>query len=586
MKREKYSDIWFEHKRIFNEYKPYFINNKRNIFVIVAIKIICIPLGLLTPFFYKILIDNVMIEKKGALLPLVILGYILTFALQSILAAISLKNSNIISNNYKYRLRSELWRVLIKKRCDYYESMNAAEVKRIIDNDPNDTANILQTHYIDYIFDLINVAVYIIAMFMINWQLAVIALSITPILIYLGLIIGSGTRKIDEHIRNIDNEYQSWQYDIFSKWREIKALNLENDSEITFEEYRRKIGRYSHVRNDIYDFLRQEYWVLKKELFIKMLLYVFGLIFILNGKLMIGSLLMFMNYYANGVSLFESIDGKNVDFKQKQINLSRMKSLLSSNDLIHGVHRFDQFNKMIEFDNVVFSYNKEVGNALSNVTFNINKGEHVAIIGESGCGKSTILKLLSGIHMPDSGHIKIDGISVSDYNIVDFYKLVSIVMQDNLLFNMTIKENLLLSNPNADDKMLREACAKSKILDFIQTQPNGFDTLIGERGIRLSGGQKQRIAIARTLLINPDIVLFDEATSALDHDTEKMLNIEINEIFSDKTMIIVAHRFSSIANANKIIVVKEGRIVGVGTHSELKNSNPEYKRLFCEKSFA
>ena len=324
MKREKYSDIINEHKKVWKKFGQYYTYKKKNISAIIVLKILAIPLSLITPIFYKVLVDNVMLEKKISLLPIVIIGYLITFAFQSVLSGLSLKYSNAMTHLYTFKLRSDLWNKLVKKQCTYYEHVGPADIKRIIDNDPNETGGMILTHYIEYIFSLINILIYSIAMFVINWKLAILAFAITPVLMYLGLFIGSGNRRINEQIRDIENKYYTWQYDIFAKWREVKALNMEELTEKTFERYRKKIGRYAHVRNDIYDFLQQEYWVLKKELFIKVLLYVFGLYFILNGQMVIGSLLVFMNYYATSVDLFEGIDSKNNKFRSLQININRL----------------------------------------------------------------------------------------------------------------------------------------------------------------------------------------------------------------------------------------------------------------------
>ena len=233
----------------------------------------------------------------------------------------------------------------------------------------------------------------------------------------------------------------------------------------------------------------------------------------------------------------------------------------------------------IKFENVSFSY-QTTENVLNNVSFNINKGETIALVGESGGGKTTICHLIPNFYKVTDGTISIDGININDLSFKALRKSIGIVQQDVFLFNGSIKENILYGNLSASDEEVIEAAKKANIYDYIMKLPDGFDTQIGERGVKLSGGQKQRLSIASVFLKNPPILILDEATSALDNTTEILIQGALNELAKGRTTIVVAHRLSTIKNATRIMVVNEGKILESGTHEELLANNGVYSTLY------
>lgn len=234
----------------------------------------------------------------------------------------------------------------------------------------------------------------------------------------------------------------------------------------------------------------------------------------------------------------------------------------------------------IEFNKVTFNYRSSDTEVLKNINLKINPGEKVAVVGRSSSGKTTLIKLMLGLYEPTEGNILIDNKIIKDISPLDLHKNIGVVMQDNFLFNMTIKENLLLAKPSATDDEIKEACKMAYIDEFIETLPQGYMTLIGEKGIKLSGGQKQRLSIAKVMLSAPNIIVFDEATSALDHESEKFIHMVIENISKGRTIIIIAHRLSSILSADKIVVLNEGKISTIGTHKELLGKDKVYDALF------
>lgn len=244
----------------------------------------------------------------------------------------------------------------------------------------------------------------------------------------------------------------------------------------------------------------------------------------------------------------------------------------------YGNKRVNELSGKIEFKNVYFKYEKD--SVLKGVSFNIEPKDTVAIVGKSGSGKTTIVNLISKIYEVDKGSILLDGNNINDLDKYSIRNNISVISQKPYLFNMTIKENLLLVSPNASQKQIENVCKICELHDYIMNLPKKYNTLVGEGGVTLSGGECQRVAIARALLMKTNIILFDEATSALDNETQENIQKAINNISSEYTIIIIAHRLSTIKNCNKIIVIDDGKVSGIGTHNELYNNNDIYKSLY------
>ena len=215
----------------------------------------------------------------------------------------------------------------------------------------------------------------------------------------------------------------------------------------------------------------------------------------------------------------------------------------------------------------------------------IRDRDYIALVGKSGCGKSTLAKLLVRLYSPSDGTIKIGGIDLSDLTDNCLYNTINIVMQKPYIFNASIRDNLLLAKSNATEEELIEACKRAFIFDVIQSRPEGFETLLGENGIKFSGGQLQRLAIARIILLNPDIVIFDEATSSLDTEGEEMVLKAIKKMSEKKTIISIAHRYSTFSKANKIIIMSDGKILASGTHADLYGKFETYDTLVKDQIF-
>ena len=279
----------------------------------------------------------------------------------------------------------------------------------------------------------------------------------------------------------------------------------------------------------------------------------------------------------------------NKNRNQLSLNMANMDAVFDLLDeenkpkIEKGEIKIEKFEDVIKFNEVNFRYKKNM-TVLEDVSFSIPKGTSLAVVGASGSGKSTIMDLLLHLYDPTSGDVTIDGTSLRKYDICSWHNLVGIVHQDSFIFNDTIHNNILYGNLNAREQDVVEAAKKAHIHDYIVEQPDGYNTLLGERGINLSGGQRQRLSIARAILKKPEILILDEATSSLDSISEGMIQESIEEISKECTMILVAHRLSTVRSADKILVLEKGRIVEKGTHRRLLENKGKYWEYYTTQS--
>jgi subfamily B ATP-binding cassette protein MsbA len=281
--------------------------------------------------------------------------------------------------------------------------------------------------------------------------------------------------------------------------------------------------------------------------------------------------------------------GQNYNKIQQSIAVAeRVKEILDLPDeysLKDGKEDLKVPIRHLEFRNVWFKYPNSERFTLKNISLSFEAGKKYAIVGKTGSGKSTLISLIPRFYDPERGEILIDGRNIKDFTLRSLRKRIGVVSQDIVIFRGTIRENIAIGNPSASFEEIIEAAKVASIHDFIVSLPEGYDTVIGDGGIQLSGGQRQRIAIARAVLRDPDILILDEATSALDSETEAAVQRALDEKFKDRILIAIAHRLSTVVNSDRIIFLKEGKVIGVGKHGELYESLPDYKKL-CDIQFS
>jgi ATP-binding cassette subfamily B protein/subfamily B ATP-binding cassette protein MsbA len=284
---------------------------------------------------------------------------------------------------------------------------------------------------------------------------------------------------------------------------------------------------------------------------------------------------------------FGNLSQNLVQLKNNSANLDVLNNFLNTNDKQfrrRGGRSFLEINQAIELKNVSLRYSPELGPALTNINLILPKGQTIALVGSSGAGKSSIADLLAGLYDPSEGDILVDGTSLAAFDLVSWQQRLGVVSQDTFLFNATIAENIAFGTPGASRQDIETAAAQAQAARFIEALPDGFETLVGERGYRLSGGQRQRLSLARAILRDPELLILDEATSALDSESERLVQQAIDRFERQHTVLVIAHRLSTIVNADLICVMEKGQIVERGKHAELLPQNGRYSSLWIQQT--
>ena len=392
-------------------------------------------------------------------------------------------------------------------------------------------------------------------------------------------------KKTQEKIKKESDEYVKNATENLTGIREIKALgikkNIENKIYNNIDNLftnQRKIKLYEVIYYNLNNFT---YFILQ---FI--ILFTCGKLF-MDGKMSYATFIIIESYIWRIDDVVESISDFGVNYNKVKVSLKRIDEIINNklyDDEKYGNKNLENTKGIIEFKNVKFKYREDEENTLKSLNLKIESNKKIAIVGRSGNGKSTIFNLLLRYFDATSGEILIDGINIKDLTEKSLRENISIIRQSPFLFNMSIMDNFRLVKEDVTLDEVKKVCQKAYIDEYIESLPNGYETIVGEGGINLSGGQKQRIAIARTLLLNTKIILFDEATSALDNESQEYIKKTIDELVKEHTVIIVAHRLSTIVDADVIHVIDKGKLENSGTHKSLLKKSRAYNSLYQTES--
>lgn len=395
----------------------------------------------------------------------------------------------------------------------------------------------------------------IVILFAMEWRLALFSIFCIPLTSGVDSFLSKREKALNNEQRENDKEMNTWLFSSLQSWKEVKALNLQNRQKFIFVSYIKKYALYYAKWINYWTLRALVIPKIRNEFLMRFGLYFLGGLLVMNRQMSIGSLLVFATYFEMLTKAILVVSSTDADLQGKKPYLDRLLQKLEEEYPAEQGEELKAIDS-IEIENLSYHYPGQE-DLLRNVSLSARQGERIAIVGKSGCGKTTLLKLLVGLLNADEGKILYSGMEISHIKISGLHKRIGFILQNSRLYNMSIKDNLLLANPDAAKEDLEEACRKACILDFIRELPDGFDTVIGENGSKLSGGQRQRIALARAFLMDVDVYIFDEATSAIDQYSEKLINDAIVSMGKGKIVIIVAHRESSIQLCNRVIRLGE-----------------------------
>ena len=562
---------------IFKKVYP-FIKGERHLYALLGgMKLWALLLSIIGPMLYLVLINRVMIEKQMSLLPLVIMGYIGIYLLQTLGIVINKRIYNKLFVKFNLKIKTQILSIFTKMDVSTYAKYTVGDLKNRIDSDVAVIEKFFNTHILDYFYAVASAIIIAVILLFMNWILALTGLVMVPISFWFVKIMRKRANKVSEQQRKLQGEYESFLHVTFQNWKQIKANNLQESRNEVLQDFRGNLSKL-FVKKQIYWYINRAFIAFKDFFITRMNLYFIGGLLIINGRMDVGLLLAFMNYYAQFFNNIASITESLLGLKNDAPSIDRTLEII--NIEIHSKPKVKGLGDSISLKKLCFRYQDEQPVVLNNVSFSVNPKEHIAIVGRSGCGKTTLSKLIMGLYEPLSGTICIGDTDINTISFESIGRKIGIVLQNPSLFNLTIRENLQFAKKQASDDELMCVCKKANIYDFIDALPKRFDTIIGERGIKLSGGQKQRLSIARTLLQNPDIIIFDEATNSLDSENEKAIVGAINELSKGKTVITIAHRLSTILDCDRVVIMDSGKVTAIDTHENLRGKNELYDLLF------
>lgn len=539
--------------------------------------------GLIPLFLYSFLVNRVLVDKNMNELWPVIIGYLAVFLFATIGITVSKRFSNRLILKYDLRIKNKLLKKYTSLDHDVYSKYSIGDVKSRIESDSTVAENFFTTHILDFIYGVVYAVALAVILLCYDWRIALLSFIFVPISFLTVNFVGGKSKKAKEELWKLQTKYETFLHSNIQNWKDVKINNLEDAQLDELNGHYKKI-RPIWFRSQLYWHLGISYSFFTKNFITQLFIYFIGGLFVINGYSQVGVLLVFISFYGQFFGNIENISNSIINFKNDSVNIEKIVEILNLEVVKRPYKKIDGTD--IHVENLKFTYEGNDSFALDGISFSVSKGEHLAIVGKSGSGKSTIARLLTGQIKPQGGTVRIGGIDIYTVNSVSVSEKVSIVVQEPVLFNMTIRENLLLAKADATDAELIECCHRASIYDFIETLQNKLDTIIGEKGVKLSGGQKQRLSIARAFLQDRDIIIFDESTSALDNENENDIISELKSLSSGKTMISIAHRLSTILNCDKVMVLKDGVMVAFDTHENLRNRNETYHLLFQNQYIA
>lgn len=488
-----------------------------------------------------------------------------------------------VANRIMNKMRCELFEHLQLMSAEFHNNNRSGSLVTRVNSDVEQVHEFIWGVVTNIWIDGITIIIYIVLLCRINVFLTIVACFALPVSVI-------ATKRIRERISQNSRKARKGLSDISGYMQErmsgfsvVKLFGMEKFENDKFKEYSDKIYKYNRNTNRFFS-LGEAITSSFSEVICSVVVCL-SAILIVKDKMTIGEMIIFETYIAYFITPIKRFAELNVTYSKSIAGIERVFDIFDIKPEIHEKENALIFSGKedvrIAFQNVNFRYNKTASEyILKDISFSIEPEEKVALIGSSGCGKSTIINLLARFYDIDSGKISFGNRDLYDYSMASIYSQMGIVFQETILFSGTIEENVRYGKINATIQELERAAEAANATDFIKNFPDGWNTMIGERGTGLSGGQKQRISIARVFLKNPKLLILDEATSALDSESEAQVQDALDNLMKKRTTIIIAHRLSTIVNADKIIVMDKGKIVEIGTHEQLLQLNGRYKELY------
>ncbi len=572
-------------KRIFGWLKPYW---KQLLVVFIAICISSV-FSLLPAVLTGRIIDEGLIGRNlKQLIILICLSLGVTLGANLIGVLESYMNT-WIAQHITFDMRNKMYRHLQQMSQKFFTSNNQGDIVTRMTSDIGGVQQIITGTLTQIFSNVITLAVALVAMYQKNWMLATLGVLVIPLFVIPTRSAGKTRWSLTRDAQACNDEVNGILNETLSVSGQL-LVKLFGKEDVEYDRYKEVNGRMMDL--NIKEGMAGRWFRVVLSTFSSigpMLLYLVGGILIMkaDSTITVGDITVFVALLAKMYGPVNQLLNIQVDWIRSMALFTRIFEYFdmpveiqnAPDALVPDSKEGYVVNGEVEFKNVDFSYNPE-RRILTDVSFKLNAGDCIAIVGPSGSGKSTLINLIPRLYDVEGGSVLFDGVDVRKLDLAFLRRNIGIVSQETYLFNASIRENLLYAKPDATEDELIEACKKANIWDFVSTQEEGLDTMVGNRGLKLSGGEKQRISIARVLLKDPALLIFDEATSALDSISEKKIQEAIDPLIEARTSILIAHRLSTILAADEILVIKDGQIAERGTHKKLVKAGGVYTELY------
>ncbi|EOC4760723.1 SAV1866 family putative multidrug efflux ABC transporter [Staphylococcus aureus] len=571
-------------KRYLQFVKPY----KYRIFATIIVGIIKFGIPMLIPLLIKYAIDGVINnhalttdEKVHHLTIAIGIALFIFVIVRPPIEFIRQYLAQWTSNKILYDIRKKLYNHLQALSARFYANNQVGQVISRVINDVEQTKDFILTGLMNIWLDCITIIIALSIMFFLDVKLTLAALFIFPFYILTVYVFFGRLRKLTRERSQALAEVQGFLHERVQGISVVKSFAIEDNEAKNFDKKNTNFltRALKHTRWNAYSFA-----AINTVTDIGPIIVIgVGAYLAISGSITVGTLAAFVGYLELLFGPLRRLVASFTTLTQSFASMDRVFQLIDEDyDIKNGVgaQPIEIKQGRIDIDHVSFQYNDNEAPILKDINLSIEKGETVAFVGMSGGGKSTLINLIPRFYDVTSGQILIDGHNIKDFLTGSLRNQIGLVQQDNILFSDTVKENILLGRPTATDEEVVEAAKMANAHDFIMNLPQGYDTEVGERGVKLLGGQKQRLSIARIFLNNPPILILDEATSALDLESESIIQEALDVLSKDRTTLIVAHRLSTITHADKIVVIENGHIVETGTHRELMSKQGAYEHLY------
>ncbi|HLR80878.1 MAG TPA: ABC transporter ATP-binding protein [Bacillota bacterium] len=570
------------------QYMKFVMPYKWKIFWTIIIGILKFAIPLLIPLILKYVIDDIITvehmsnaEKVNQLVWVMGAVFILFLIIRPPIEYLRQYLAQWVGSKVLYDIRDRLFDHIQKLSLRFYSQTKTGEIISRVIHDVEQTKTFVITGLMNVWLDLTTIIIAIGIMLTMDIPLTIVAILLFPLYGFAVKYFYARLRKLTRERSQALAEVQGHLHERVQGIPVTRSFALEDYEQEQFDVKNRNFlekalthtgwnAKTFAVTNTITDLA-------------PLLVIAFAGYQVINGNLSLGTMVAFVGYMDRVYSPLRRLINSSTVLTQSVASIDRVFEFLNEkHDIVDkpNAHQLEQVRGEIDIDNISFRYDEGEPEVLKNVSLHVDEGETIALVGMSGGGKSTLISLIPRFYDVTSGAIKVDGIDIRDVKARSLRDQIGMVLQDNILFSESVAMNIRMGNPEATDEEVIAAAKAANAHDFIMELPQGYDTLVGERGVKLSGGQKQRVAIARVFLKNPPILIFDEATSALDLESEQMIQGALEKLAADRTTFIVAHRLATITHADRIVVIENGEITEIGSHDELMNKRGSYYDLY------